>query len=68
MKQTIREFGGKIIGYYDTQPNGDIIVTDFYGRKLEKYTDVYVGSSSSMGAVFVDFDDINAQIKEALID
>lgn len=36
-KETIRDFSGKIIGYYETQSNGDIIVRDFYGKILGKY-------------------------------
>ena len=33
----IREFSGKIIGYIDTQPNGDKIVKDFYRKILGRY-------------------------------
>ena len=36
-KETIRDFYGKIIGYYEHKPNGDITVTDFYGRILGYY-------------------------------
>lgn len=36
-KETIRDFYGKIIGYYEHQPNGDITVRDFYNRILGYY-------------------------------
>lgn len=36
-KETIRNFSGQIIAYYEHQPNGDIVVRDFYGRILGKY-------------------------------
>ncbi len=36
-KEAIREFGGKIIGWYEYKPNGDIIVSDFYGKVLGKF-------------------------------
>lgn len=36
-KETIRDFSGKIIGYYEFQSNGDIIVRDFYNKILGKY-------------------------------
>ncbi len=36
-KETIRNFSGQIIAYYEHQPNGDIVVHDFYGRILGKY-------------------------------
>ena len=35
--ETIRDFSGKIIAKCDHQSNGDIIVYDFYGKKLGKY-------------------------------
>ena len=38
-KQTIRDVStGKIIGTLDFQPNGDIIVYDFFGKNLGKYS------------------------------
>ena len=37
MKETIRNFGGSIIGYIETKSNGDKTVTDFYGRILGRY-------------------------------
>lgn len=37
MKNTIRDFSGKIIGYIEDFPNGDKRVTDFYGRILGYY-------------------------------
>lgn len=37
MKEPIKDFYGKILGYYDYQPNGDIKVTDFYGVILGYY-------------------------------
>ena len=37
MKETIRDFGGSIIGYIETESNGDKKVTDFYGKTLGYY-------------------------------
>ena len=36
-KELIRNFTGTIIGSYETMPNGDIVVRDFYGKNLGKY-------------------------------
>jgi len=36
-KEAIRDFGGRIIGYVETKPNGDKIVRDFGGRVLGRY-------------------------------
>ena len=36
-KQVIREFGGKIIGYIETDKSGDKVIRDFYGRILGRY-------------------------------
>lgn len=36
-KETIRDFGGRIIGYKIYKPNGDIQIRDFYGRLLGTY-------------------------------
>lgn len=36
-KETIREFSGRIIGYIETKPNGDKVVTAFSGRILGYY-------------------------------
>lgn len=35
--QTVRLFNGKILGFIKTQPNGDKIVTSFYGKQLGRY-------------------------------
>lgn len=37
MKEPIKDFYGKILGYIDTQSNGDKVVTDFYGKILGYY-------------------------------
>lgn len=37
MRETIREFDGRIIGYMDYESNGNIVVRDFYGKILGKY-------------------------------
>lgn len=37
VKDAIRDFYGKIIGYYETLPNGDMQLRDFYGRILGKW-------------------------------
>ena len=37
MKETIREFGGRIIGYVETDANGNKTVRDFYNRILGYY-------------------------------
>ena len=37
MKETIREFNGKIRGYIETEGNGNQIARDFYGRIVGKY-------------------------------
>ncbi len=36
-KEAVKDFSGKIIAWYEYQPNGDIIVRDFYGTILGKY-------------------------------
>lgn len=36
-RETIKDFYGRILGYIETQPNGDKIVKDFYGRIKGKY-------------------------------
>ena len=36
-KETIRDSLGRIIGYYEHMPNGDITVRDFYGTILGYY-------------------------------
>jgi len=36
-RETIREFNGSIIGYIDTESNGDKTVKDFSGRILGYY-------------------------------
>lgn len=36
-EEIIRDFYGRIIGYIQTQPNGDKIVRDFYRRILGRY-------------------------------
>ncbi len=33
----IREWGGRIVGYIETKPNGDKTGKDFYGRILGYY-------------------------------
>ncbi len=35
--ETIKDFYGKIIGYIETKPNGDKVVTDFYRKILGYY-------------------------------
>ena len=35
--QTLKDWRGKIIGYIDTQPNGDKILRDFYRRIKGRY-------------------------------
>lgn len=37
MKQTIRDFYGKILGNIEDYPNGDRKATDFYGRVVGWY-------------------------------
>lgn len=37
MRETIREFSGRVIGYLDYEANGDITVKEFSGRVLGKY-------------------------------
>lgn len=37
MGTTIRDFGGRIIGYIETKPNGDKVVRDFFRRVLGTY-------------------------------
>lgn len=36
-EQVIREFSGRIIGYIQTDQNGDKIIRDFYRKILGKY-------------------------------
>ena len=36
-KEAIRDFSGKIIAFYYHESNGDIRVTDFYGKQLGRY-------------------------------
>ena len=36
-REPIRSFSGKIISCVENKPNGDIVVTDFYGKVLGKY-------------------------------
>ena len=36
-QETIRDFYGKIIGYYEHMPNGDITVRNFYRQILGYY-------------------------------
>lgn len=36
-KELIKDFYGKVIGSYEMESNGDIIVRDFYGKNLGKY-------------------------------
>ena len=38
MKETIKEFSGRIVGYIDHLPNGDTVVTDFYNKRLGGYS------------------------------
>lgn len=37
MREDIRDFYGRIIGYLDKRPNGDVVAHDFYGRILGTY-------------------------------
>lgn len=37
MKTTLRDPKGKIVGYLDKQPNGNVIATDFYGKLKATY-------------------------------
>lgn len=37
MKETIKDFYGKILGFVETQPNGNKTATDFYGRIVGFY-------------------------------
>lgn len=37
MRDTIRTWDGRIIGYIDTKANGDKEARDFYGRILGRY-------------------------------
>ncbi len=37
MKEAIKDFSGRILGYIETQGNGDKTCTDFYGRILGYY-------------------------------
>lgn len=42
MRETLKDYTGRIIGYLDHEPNGDIIARDFYFKilgKYEKFTD-----------------------------
>ena len=36
-KETIIDFSGRIIGYIDTKPNGDKVVTSWTGKILGTY-------------------------------
>lgn len=36
-RTAITNFYGKILGYLETKPNGDVQATDFYGRILGFY-------------------------------
>lgn len=36
-QEVIRDFHGSIIARIERQPNGDIIVRDFYGKRLGTY-------------------------------
>lgn len=36
-KEFVKDWTGKVIGSIDTQPNGDKIVRDFYGRVKGTY-------------------------------
>ena len=36
-REVIKDYSGKIIGYLEKQPNGDIIVKDFYCKILGRY-------------------------------
>lgn len=37
MKQPVKTFNGKIIGYIDEKPNGDIVGYNFYNKKVGTY-------------------------------
>lgn len=37
MRETIRDFGGRILGYVETDSNGNKTVRDFYNRILGYY-------------------------------
>ena len=55
MKEIIRDFYGKIIGYIETQPNGDKVVRDFggvilgYYRKSQDVTTTFMGQIVAKG-------------------
>lgn len=40
-KEAIRDSSGKIIAWFDHQPNGDIIVREFSGKVLGRYDRQY---------------------------
>ena len=37
MRETIKDYSGRIIGYLESQPNGDIIAKDASGKILGRY-------------------------------
>ena len=37
MRETIKDYSGRIIGFMESQSNGDIIVKDAYGKILGRY-------------------------------
>jgi hypothetical protein len=64
----IKDFRGRIRGYLDTKPNGDVWAYDFYGRLLGKYiksmdqTRNFYGQVVAKGnaiASFIDLSDSN---------
>lgn len=61
MRETIKDFSGKILGYVETQANGDQVATDFYGkilgyyRKNYDYTTDFYGRILTKGNAVVSF-------------
>lgn len=60
MKEPIREFGGKILGYREDQGN-KIVATNFTGQILGYY-DKELGITSKFGGQFIANGDITAAL------
>lgn len=64
-RQVIKDFYGRIIGYTDSQPNGDIIAKDEYGKILGKFDKKMNVTKDAYGKILTSGDTTSSLIWQA---
>lgn len=64
-REVIKDFYGRIIGFRETQPNGDVIAKDDYGKILGRFDSKMKVTKDAYGKILARGDTTSALIWQA---